>query len=519
MADIYRMEFSKCRPSAEDAPFLKNSDINDPPSSERKVTLPNRHIPGLNSVWCETKSPEHGEDQNEGELSYFTTKVRDVGIVQLVFLSFFLTAGGPFGLEVCAASCGVGPTILGILAAPLFFVLPQVAMTAELSTMMPENGSFIVWVSRGCGPFWGCINGYNSLLCNIFDNAIYPVLTMEYWLRLYPDSLTYWEALMIKMGIVLAGALINLFRVRIIGNISLILTVVVLCPFVAEFIWTISKIIPSKQWMWSPPMGRDRQLSEFFSTLLWLHTGWDEVGSVAGEVKIGQNSYITAFFLCAFMNCFVYLIAIISAATVSTEGIPSNKIWSDAYFLTVAQHIFPMFGGIWVAIVSAIDNISMYFVGISTSSRDIMKMADDGRHDDFEQNKVAMIPGFLGYEWRRTSSPVVAVTAQSMLIMMLVQFEFTFLVEVDVFANSISLLLEVVSFIRLRYTEPEAKRPFKVPGGMFVAWTITIMKLSFVLTIILIMAYQKWKPLLWIIIFNIVIAVSYFVKVNGFPFF
>jgi len=512
------MEISKCRSNAEDAPFLKNSDINDPPSCERMVTLPNRYIPSSNSIWCEAKSPQHREDQNdEGELAYFTKKLRDVGIVQLLFLCFFLTAGGPFGLEVCVASCGVGPTLIGILAAPVFFVLPQIAMTAELSTMMPENGSYIVWVSRGCGPFWGCINGYNSLLCNIFDNAIYPVLTMEYWLRLYPSSLTDWEVLTIKMGIVLAGASINLFRVRIIGNISLILTLVVISPFAAEFIQTISKIIPSKQWMWSPPTGGDRQWSEFFSTLLWLHTGWDEVGSVAGEVKIGQNSYITAFFLCAFMNCFVYLIAIISAATVSTEGIPSNTIWSDAYFLTVAQHIFPMYGGIWVALVSAIDNISMYLVGISTSSRDIMKMADDGRHDDFEQNKVAMIPGFMGYEWRRTSSPVVAVVAQSMVTMILIQFKFTFLVDVDVFANSISLLLELVSFIRLRYTEPKAKRPFKVPGGMFVAWTITIMKFSFVFTTIVIMAYQEWKPLLCILIFNIVIALTYFVKVNGFP--
>merc|ERR1719427_1731961 len=104
-----------------------------------------------------------------------------------------------------------------------------------------------------------------------------------------------------------------------------------------------------------------------------------------------------------------------------------------------------------------------------------------------------MMPGFMGFEWRKTSSPVEAILVQSVVILFLVQYDFTFLVEVDAFANSISLLLEFVSFIRLRYTEPDAERPYKVPGGMCVAWAITIMKLSIIISIIVLIA-QKWKP-------------------------
>jgi len=498
-------------------PFLKTTQSYGGPATNRGKILQ------INTSGCLPSKdyknyPEGGEDKVKVDTEASVSgRIRDVGTLQLVFLCFFLTAGGPFGVEDCVSSCGVAPTIIGILAAPILFVLPQIAMTAELSTMMPENGSFVVWVSRGCGSFWGWINAFNSLLCNVFDNAIYPVLVMDYWLRLYPDSLTKREVLMVKMGIVVAGALINIFRVRFIGNISVPFACVIMSPFIAGFCVTITRVAPSQQWTWYPPAGdNNRDWAAFLSTLLWLHTGWDGLSSVAGEVKDGSRSYINAVIICAFMNCFVYLTAIISAATVPTKGIPNDEVWGDAYLLTVNAYIFPKFGGVCVAIVSAIDNICMYFVAIATVSRGIMKMADDGRDDEVKQNKVAMIPGFMGYEWKKTSSPVVAIVVQSIIVMFLVQFDFTFLVEVDAFANSISLLLEFLSFIRLRYTEPEAIRPYKVPGGMCVAWAMTLMKLSFVLTIMLFMV-QEWKPLMCIVTFNVIITFIYFVKVKVLP--
>jgi len=506
------MSFSSARSKLLRIPFLKNSpSYGAPATGEKNQTFPSED----NKNCFEVGQNEDQVDEVVSEAGV-SGRVRDVGTIQLIFISFFLTAGGPFGVEDCISSCGVAPTLIGIVVAPFLYVLPQVAMTAELSTMMPENGSFVVWVSRGCGSFWGWINGFNSLLCNTFDNAIYPVLVMDYWLRLYPESLRERSVLEIKMGIVLAGAFINIFRVRIIANISGIFTCVVLSPFILGFCWTIIRVYPSQQWTWSPPAGEDhRDWAAFLSTLLWLHTGWDGISSVAGEVKDGSRSFIKAVIICAIMNCFVYLTAIISAATVSTRGMLPDDIWSDGYLLTANSIIFPRFGGVCVAIVSAIDNICMYFIGISTISRGIMKMADDGRDDKVNQNKMAMMPGFMGWEWKKTSSPAVAVLVQSLLVMFLIQFDFTFLVEVDAFANSICLLLEFVAFIRLRYTEPTAKRPYRVPGGMCVAWAMTLAKLSIVVTIIIFMA-QKREPLICIGIFNIIITIIYFVRVKLF---
>merc|ERR1719193_2531606 len=188
-------------------PFLKNAESPNYASVKREKSL--SVVNDLSSMNClsneDIENCENREDKDENwTVARVSPKRRNVGTLQLVFLCFFLTAGGPFGVEDCVVSCGIIPTLIGLVAAPFLYVIPQIAMTAELSTMMPENGSYVVWVCRGCGKFWGWINAYNSMLCNLFDNAIYPVLVMNYWLRLYPDSLTLKEALTIKMGIVLA---------------------------------------------------------------------------------------------------------------------------------------------------------------------------------------------------------------------------------------------------------------------------------------------------------------------------
>jgi len=438
-------------------------------------------------------------------------KVRDVGLLQLVFLAFFMTAGGPFGVEEAVQSAGVGATLLGLALAPFLYVLPQTLMTAELSTMMPENGGYVVWVCRGLGPFWGWMNAWNSALCNVFDNAIYPVLTIEYIRTIYTDEISEKQAMVIKIGVVVIGAVINFFKLRMIGNGSGFLALVVLAPFVICFFYTLPDIKPAEQWFWDAPRGLETDWAAFVSTLLWLHTGWDGLGSVAGEVKDGGRVFIRTVIFTTVLNFFVYVTAVVSAATVSTATMDPDDVWNDAYLSTAYKLILPGFG-LWVAITSAIDNMALYFVNISSTSRVIAKMADGGETDEVYQGKISMLPAFFGWEWNLTGSPVIAIVVQSALIIFLVQYDFSFLVEVDAFTNAISLLLEFTAFIRLRYTEPDAPRPYKIPGGMFVAWTITLVKTAFVIAIFVLMAYYEWKPFAATLGMNVFFVLAWIVR-------
>ena len=76
-------------------------------------------------------------------------------------------------------------TLMGLLILPWIWSLPIALMTAELGSMIPEAGGYVVWIHRAFGPFWSHQNAVWNLVANAFDNALYPVMFVDY-LRYFP---------------------------------------------------------------------------------------------------------------------------------------------------------------------------------------------------------------------------------------------------------------------------------------------------------------------------------------------
>ena len=57
---------------------------------------------------------------------------------------------------------------------------------------------------------------------------------------------------------------------------------------------------------------------------------------------------------------------------------------------------------------------------------------------------------------------------------MLTLFDFETLLQASALINCITLCLEMAALLRLRYTEPETERPYTIPGGLGMAWFITV---------------------------------------------
>ena len=78
----------------------------------------------------------------------------------LFLIVYFCVTGGPYGLEdgVRAGSGGgeggVGWVMVLMLILPLTIHMPIALMTGELASSMPQNGGYILWVSRAFGNFW-----------------------------------------------------------------------------------------------------------------------------------------------------------------------------------------------------------------------------------------------------------------------------------------------------------------------------------------------------------------------------
>jgi len=100
---------------------------------------------------------ENNETKGKGILE---GKNRTLSWWHICLVSFFLTCGGPYGIEEAVSSAGPLFTLLALAFLPLFWGLPQALMMAELSTMMPENGGSVLWIQRAFGPFFGWINAF-----------------------------------------------------------------------------------------------------------------------------------------------------------------------------------------------------------------------------------------------------------------------------------------------------------------------------------------------------------------------
>ncbi|KAL0371967.1 UNVERIFIED_CONTAM: putative polyamine transporter [Sesamum calycinum] len=105
---------------------------------------------------------------------------RKVSVIPLIFLIFYEVSGGPFGVEDSVRAAGPLLALAGFLIFPLIWSVPEALITAEMGTMFPENGGYVVWVSSALGPFWGFQQGWMKWLSGVIDNALYPVLFLDY---------------------------------------------------------------------------------------------------------------------------------------------------------------------------------------------------------------------------------------------------------------------------------------------------------------------------------------------------
>ena len=486
--------------------------------------------------------------------------VRKIGILQLIGIAFFTTAGGPYGLEVCVQTGGVIVTIIGLIIMPIIYATPQALMTAELSNMMPENGGYVIWVFRAFGDFLGYVNAYNAIICNLFDNAIYPTLIMEYYHILYPQHIHGTIVFFLKELIVILGCIVNIQSIRKVGNLGVYTTLIILLPFTLGFIM----VLPSINWhdMTAGPINHDGtvesltwdnlrpKMALFLSTLFWCHTGWDGLGNFAGEVINPQKTYPIGVGIAILINLFNFLTAIIASMVPSfrDSDIKQENIWDEGYFAIAYREIWwPL--GLGVAFSNTICQIVIYFNAIASTSRILAVMGDNvlsqgdeeetisassvrarieksagiesarmlrddsddvegdtvdsqiagperrsrsrvPAHAESPQRHLRLLPKIFGKIDNRTHSPIVAIVCQTVIIAGLMGYGFAALVEVSVTLNCITLVIEFAAFLYLRYKEPNAPRPYIIPGGKPVAWLITVVKITLVVTVIVLTMLQ-----------------------------
>jgi amino acid transporter len=367
----------------------------------------------------------------------------------LIAATYFMVSGGPYGFEDVVRGAGYGGAILLLLVTPLIWSLPTALMIGELSSAIPAEGGYYVWVRRAAGPFWGFQEAWLSLAASIFDMAIYPTLFVAYVSRLFPGSDTGWHGIAIGAAVIGVCVIWNLAGGKAVGDSALAMLFVMLGPFV---LLTIVALVHSKgtgttSTVAAQPFGFVAGLM----VCMWNYMGFDNASNVGGEVENPQRVYPLAMILTTVLIAVGYIIPI---AAMSRTGI-ATQVWTTGAWATVAGLIAGRWLEIAIIVGGMVASLATFNSLLMSYSRLPMAMAEDG-----------LLPGAFAITTKNTHAPWLAIVTCAILWGACLGLGFERLVTLDIILWGASMVLEFVALVLLRIREPELTRPFRVPGGV-----------------------------------------------------
>ena len=366
----------------------------------------------------------------------------------LVVATFFMVSGGAYGIEDVVRGAGYTRAILILFVTPIIWSLPTAYMIGELSSALPEEGGFYVWVRRAMGDFCGFQEAWLSLVASVFDMAIYPTLFVAYLSRLLPWAGVNRHGIIVGVAVIAVSAVLNLAGIRAVSTTSITLFLVLSAPFVvivvlSPFKWaSLGHMVFASS---SAPV-------DLFGGLLvamWNYMGWDNASTVAGEVDSPQRAYPRAMLMCVGLVSLTYILPV--AAVAMTKLNPSA--WETGSWVNIAALIGGPLLGIAVVLGGMMSAFGMFNALVMSYSRLPLAMAQD-----------RMLPAAFGRLTKKSRVPWVSIVVLSAGWALCVGLGFERLVAIDILIYGSSLLLEFAALVLLRIREPNLPRPFRVSG-------------------------------------------------------
>lgn len=374
-------------------------------------------------------------------------KMSKVSIMPLMFLIFYEVSGGPFGVEDTVRAAGPLLALLGFLLFPFIWSVPEALLTAEMGTMFPENGGYVVWVSSALGPNWGFQLGWMKWLSGVIDNALYPVLFLDYLKSAIPALGGGFPRIIAVIVLVLALTYMNYRGLTIVGWAAILLGIFSLLPFMVMGVIAIPRIKPTR---WIMVDLKKVNWGLYLNTLFWNLNYWDSISTLAGEVDNPGKTLPKALFYAVMLVVLGYFLPLL----IGTGAMPVNReLWYDGYFSEVARVIGGVWLRSWVQAASALSNMGMFMAEMSSDSFQLLGMAERG-----------MVPEFFAKR-SRYGTPLVGILFSASGVVLLSWLSFQEIVAAENFLYCFGMLMEFVAFVKLRRKLPYAERPYKVPVG------------------------------------------------------
>jgi amino acid transporter len=251
----------------------------------------------------------------------------------LTCVAFFTTCGGAFGIEPLVSAAGPGWALIMIVATPLVWSIPIALMVAELSTRMPEEGGYYIWVRNTLGHFWAVQEAWWSMSYSLVLLAMFPVLFVGYLTFFIPALSPAVDAphpvlgatlrWLIAVLVTVTAMLVNLRGVRDASAVRR--------SFLAVFVLSAFAILVAAWLIGGPHKNVVKLISHdlrsnqtgallvALSTLFFNYSGWDNISTYAAEVDQPQRNYPRAIAFAILIVLLAYLLPVLTGVSVTTD--------------------------------------------------------------------------------------------------------------------------------------------------------------------------------------------------------
>jgi amino acid transporter len=404
-------------------------------------------------------------------------------LLPFVFVMYAYATGGPFGLEDMVTTSGPGLTLLYHLFIPFFWCIPVSLVAAELTTAIPVEGGFYRWVRAGFGDFWGFQAGWWNWTSSFLLGGTYGVLTADY-LTYFIPTLAGWKHYAVAVAVIVLVGYINVRGIQMVGTVATILGISILLPVavlcvIAATKWQHNPFVPL-----IPPHVPPFQVFGVGLALgLWLYSGYEQASSVAEEVENPQRNYPRALAIVVPLSIATYFLP----TMFSLAALGNWQNWHTGYFSDAALLIGGRWMGFAIAIAAVITNLSLLNATVLTSTRMPSTMAEDG-----------YLPPALAARHPRYGTPWIAIIASCIIYALLAQKTMVQLLTVYVWLRIGVTILTVLAAWRLRKTQPNLPRPFRIPWGR--AGLLYVILAPLAMSVVALVASdpfaRRWGPVL-----------------------
>jgi glutamate:GABA antiporter len=404
-------------------------------------------------------------------------------------------------MDTLAPSAAIGASSISwwLITLVLFFI-PYGLITAELGTMIPEQGGLYVWIKNAFGDKWAARTTWLYWVnVALWMPSVYILFAGMFSQLFFPDLSLWWQ---IAIGIVMTWITVGIGVMTLesgkwIPNLGAIIKALIMVVIgVGAFIFAAKNGVANDLSFKSilPTWGAGLA---FLPVIVYNFMGFELMSGAGAEMKNPGKDIPRAIIISGALIAVFYLlgtVGILMALPADELGLISGIIDTLKAILGTSGFGGAVVVGLGVAaLFSFLANMVTWTIGANRTAAEAAKSGE--------------MPSVFGIEHRVHKTPLGAFLLTG-IVSTVVMIVYGFMAgnaedlfwTLFAFSSMVFLLPYLAlfpAFLKLRKTHPTAARPYKVPGGENFAAVLAVICELFIIQAIVFFIWVPGEPIDW----------------------